>query len=72
MMTPYTSFVAVTETISNPDGAGSDVKQPSVLPLHVSNLSVGGYTTGSEPGTVLLILGIALLMLCRILRYKKS
>ena len=57
MMTPYTSFVAVAETIKNPQGDGTDVAQPSALPLHVSSLSVGGYTTGSEPGMLLLALG---------------
>ncbi len=56
MMTPYTSFVAVTETIRNPNADSMDVNQPSVLPLHVSSLSVGGYTTGSEPGGMLLLL----------------
>ncbi len=58
MMTPYTSFVAVTETIRNPNADSMDVNQPSVLPLHVSSLSVGGYTTGSEPGGMLLLLVI--------------
>ena len=56
MMTPYTSFVAVMEEVRNPDGAGRDVDQPLPLPQGVSDLSVGGgYTIGSEPGTMILV-----------------
>ena len=58
MATSYTSFVAVLETIVNPDANATDVDQPNALPLHVSNLAIGsGYTAGSEPGTLLMILG---------------
>lgn len=56
MMTPYTSFVAVMEEVRNPDGACRDVNQPLPLPQGVSDLSVGGgYTIGSEPGTMILV-----------------
>ena len=56
MMTPYTSFVAVMEEVRNPDGACRDVDQPLPLPQGVSDLSVGGgYTIGSEPGTMILV-----------------
>lgn len=56
MMTPYTSFVAVMEEVRNPDGAGRDVDQPLPLPQGISDLSVGGgYTIGSEPGTMILV-----------------
>ncbi len=71
MMTPYTSFVAVTETVRNPEGEGSDVIQPSALPLHVSSLAVGGYTTGSEPGTWLFLTGALLLLVIPIFRHPK-
>lgn len=54
MLTPYTSFVAVLETVRNPEGESTDVNQPNPLPLGVSNLAVGGYTVGSEPGGFLL------------------
>ena len=58
MATSYTSFVAVLETIVNPDANATDVDQPNALPLHVSNLAIGsGYTAGSEPGSLLMILG---------------
>ncbi len=70
MMTPYTSFVAVTETIRNPEGDASDVTQPSALPLHVSSLAVGGYTTGSEPGAWLLLMGVMLVILIMAFRRK--
>lgn len=56
MMTPYTSFVAVMEEVRNPDGACRDVDQPLPLPQGISDLSVGGgYTIGSEPGTMILV-----------------
>ncbi len=56
MMTSYTSFVAVLETIQNPGGNGKETDQPQPLPLHVSDLAVGGgYTSGSEPGTLFLL-----------------
>ncbi len=63
MMTPYTSFVAVSETVRNPQGESTDVDQPLPLPSRVSDLAVGaiGYTTGSEPGGICLIL-MALLL----------
>ena len=56
MMPPYTSFVAVMGEVRNPDGACRDVDQPLPLPQGVSDLSVGGgYTIGSEPGTMILV-----------------
>lgn len=71
MMTPYTSFVAVTETVRNPEAESSDVSQPSALPLHVSSLAVGGYTTGSEPGAWILFSGAMLLALVLFLRHSR-
>ena len=55
MITPYTSFIAVTETIRNESGESTDVKQPIPLPRQVSDLAIGGYTVGSEPGFMLLL-----------------
>lgn len=71
MMTPYTSFVAVAETVRNPQGDSTDVAQPSALPLHVTSLSVGGYTTGSEPGILLLALGGLMVWSMGIFRKRK-
>lgn len=55
MATPYTSFVAVLDTVRNPEGDSRDVNQPSALPKGVSELSIGGYRRGPEPGDWLLI-----------------
>jgi len=72
MMTPYTSFIAVTDIVRNKDGDSKDVKQPLPLPEGVSNLAVGGYTNGSEPGEIILVGGIIFLILlnliCRAIR----
>lgn len=54
MMTPYTSFIAVSDTVRNPDQSSTDVSQPLPLPSHVSGLAVGSYTVGSEPEEFLL------------------
>lgn len=62
MMTPYTSFIAVLDTVRNPGGESTDVDQPLPLPLEVSNLAVG-YRSGSEPGDLILITGLALFLL---------
>lgn len=60
MVTPYTSFIAVSEIIRNTEGDGADVDQPLPLPQRVSGLAVGGgYRSYSEPGMLLLILPIA-------------
>lgn len=63
MMTPYTSFIAVTDIVRNKDGQGKDVKQPLPLPEGVSDLAIGGYTSGSEPGEIILAGGIIFLVL---------
>ena len=60
MVTPYTSFIAVSEIIRNPEGDSADVDQPLPLPQRVSGLAVGGgYRAYSEPGMLLLILPAA-------------
>lgn len=55
LLTPYTSFVAVLETIRNQEARGTDVDQPLPLPLNVSNLAVGGYGVGDEPEIMILV-----------------
>jgi Ca-activated chloride channel family protein len=42
LLTAYTSFIAVHEVIRNSEGKADDIDQPLPLPLHVSNLAVGG------------------------------
>lgn len=66
MLTPYTSFIAVTETVRNPDKNSKDVKQPLSLPLEVSNFAVGGYLFGSEPSEILLMSALVLIMLLQL------
>lgn len=69
MVTPYTSFVAVSEVIRNAEGEGTDVDQPLPLPQRVSGLAVGGgYRSYSEPGMIFLLLPAAVV----IFRKKRS
>lgn len=62
LLTPYTSFIAVIETIRNKEAQSKDVDQPLPLPLNVSNLAVGCYGKGPEPEMILLLV-VALLAL---------
>ena len=71
MVTPYTSFIAVVETIRNPEGNSTDVDQPLPLPSHVSSLAIGGYAVGSEPGTIILIALMITMILINFLFHKK-
>ena len=59
LLTRYTSFVAVDETVRNTTGDARDVKQPLPLPKGVSNLAVG--RPMPEPG--LLWSGLLVLLL---------
>jgi Ca-activated chloride channel family protein len=71
LVTAYTSFIAVGDVIRNPEGQSEDVDQPLPLPLHVSNLAVGGsVSTVPEPELVLLLVMVAF-MLSAIFSYKK-
>lgn len=71
ILTPYTSFIAVIETIRNPNQDGSDVNQPLPLPLGVSNFAVGGYLFGSEPTEFVLIGALAFIILLQLPYVKK-
>lgn len=71
MATPYTSFIAVIDTVRNAGGESTDVEQAQPLPLQVSNLAVGGgYSAYSEPGEILLLLAAAAIPLLALLRRK--
>lgn len=72
MMTPYTSFVAVIETVRNPAKESKDVDQPLPLPLQVSDLAVGGYRIGSEPGDALLVLAMGLVFVLTFLKRARN
>lgn len=71
ILTPYTSFIAVIDTVRNPDGNGTDVDQPLPLPLEVSNFALGGYLLGSEPTDILMIVVLLLIMLLQIPNLKR-
>jgi Ca-activated chloride channel family protein len=70
-LTRYTSFIAVREVVTNPTGSADDVKQPLPLPLHVSDLAVGGAEVGSEPELVWLVVGSLLFATIMILQRKR-
>jgi Ca-activated chloride channel homolog len=42
LLTPYTSFVAIDQVVTNRSGPAETVKQPLPLPQGVSNMAVGG------------------------------
>ena len=72
LLTRYTSFIAVREVVTNPNGTADDVKQPLPLPMRVSDLAVGGGAeVGSEPELVWLVMGSLLLATIMILRRKR-
>lgn len=71
MITPYTSFIAVIDTVRNPGGNSTDINQPLPLPLEVSNLAVG-YRIGSEPSEIILfILLVAIMFVPTLFKRKK-
>ena len=55
LLTRYTSFVAVHETVRNASGLADDVTHPQPLPRGVSDAAVGGVAVGTEPGLVWLV-----------------
>ena len=72
MMTPYTSFIAVLETVQNTAGDSKDVNQPQPLPSQVSSLAVGGgYMFGSEPN-ILLPAGLSALTLLLLAFFRRN
>jgi Ca-activated chloride channel family protein len=73
LLTPYTSFVAVLEKIRNPDGNGTDVKQPLPLPEGVSNLAVSGGQSVPEPELwILVILSLVVVFFIRSARSRMA
>jgi Ca-activated chloride channel family protein len=70
LLTRYTSFIAVREVVTNPNGTAQDVKQPLPLPLHVSELAVST-EVGSEPELIWLMVGSLLLATIMILRRRR-
>ncbi len=71
LLTDYTSFIAVSDINVNPGGNSQDVDQPLPLPLHVSNLAVGGsVVTVPEPEMSIMLVMFAL-VLTMIVVYRK-
>jgi Ca-activated chloride channel homolog len=67
LLTQYTSFIAVRETVSNAQGPAQDVDQPLPLPLGVSDLAVG-----SEPEFLWLMAAFTLIALIMFLRWRRQ
>lgn len=65
MLTPYTSFIAVLDTVRNTNQESKNVKQPQSLPYGVSNFAIGGYAVGSEPSGLLLLAAVIFIILIR-------
>lgn len=71
LLTPYTSFIAVREVVTNTQGPAKDVNQPLPLPLGVSDLAVGGMEVGSEPELLWLLLGFTIIALIILFRRQR-
>lgn len=62
LLTPYTSFIAVSEVVRNTTGSATDANQALPLPVSVSESAVGaGMEGAAEPELILLALMAALL-----------
>ena len=62
LLTAYTSFVAVDETVRNPEAKSKEVHQPLPLPKNVSNLAVGcSVSTVPEPEMIVLLAILAMM-----------
>jgi len=68
LLTRYTSFVAVDETVRNTSGTAQDVMQPLPLPQGVSNLAVG--RPMPEPGLLWLAMVLSIIGLFQ--RYRSK
>jgi Ca-activated chloride channel homolog len=66
LLTQYTSFIAVLESVRNTGTAAQDVNQPLPLPLGVTDMAVG-----SEPELIWLIGGSLILALMMFLHYRR-
>jgi Ca-activated chloride channel family protein len=67
LLTQYTSFIAVRETVRNTQGPAQDVDQPLPLPVGVSDLAVG-----SEPELLWLMAASSVLALIMFLRWRRQ
>jgi len=68
LLTRFTSFVAVDEVIVNDLGPGEDVAQPLPLPAGVPDTALPGMGVGSEPGLLVLMAAMTLVLVGSALR----
>ncbi len=71
MLTPHTAFVAIDETVRNPEKRADDVDQPLPMPQGVSNLAVSGGHSVPEPEMFLMVALLCLVGLAAWLRPKR-
>ncbi len=69
LLTRFTSFVAVVETVRNPGGDADSVTQPLALARGISVQGVG-YAAGSEPEIwIIAAMAAAMIAVCALLRF---
>jgi Ca-activated chloride channel family protein len=66
LLTQYTSFIAVLETVRNATGQAQDINQPLPIPLGVTDMAVG-----SEPELIWLIAASVILALMMFVRWRR-
>ena len=71
LLTQYTSFIAVREVVTNPNGGAEDVNQPLPLPLGVSDLAVST-EAGDEPELIWMAIVFALIGLTILWRRRRK
>ena len=71
LLTRYTSFIAVREVVTNTLEPAKDINQPVPLPLHVTDMAVGGTEVGAEPELVWLLIGAGLITTVRLVRKQR-
>jgi len=71
LLTHYTSFIAVREVVTNTLEPAKDINQPVPLPLHVTDMAVGGTEAGAEPELIWLLVISALIATVTIIRKQR-
>jgi Ca-activated chloride channel family protein len=71
LLTHYTSFIAVREVVTNTLEPAKDINQPVPLPLHVTDMAVGGTEAGAEPELIWLLVISALIATVSIIRKQR-
>jgi len=71
LLTRYTSFIAVREVVTNTLEPAKDINQPVPLPLHVSDMAVGGTEAGAEPELIWLLVVATLITTVMLVRKQR-